>query len=229
MNRILLALIALIMASACVTVAPPTPTPLPPTPTPLPEGPPAVSGPDRERLTAWAQAWLTVSKFRAEITVYDQSGTVQQHLRLAVVLPDRLHAVQLDPASGQPTQEWIIVGDAGWIKQGDRWQLGQIQQPPNFSELYDPAALAEARDATAGGASVTIRELAGESIDGILCERWEIIVTPAGQQANRMTLWVGREDQLPRQLRTEYPDGSVLQLRYWGYDEAIDIQPPSEQ
>lgn len=229
MNRILLAFLALILTSACAIVASPTPTPLPPTPTPVPEGPPAVSGPDRERLTAWAEAWSTVSKFRAEITVYDQSGTLQQHLRLAVVLPDRLHAVQLDPASGQPTQEWIIVGDAGWIKQGDRWQLGQIQQPPNFAELYDPAALAEDRDATAGGAAVTMRELAGESIDGIPCERWEIIVTPAGQQANQMTLWVGHEDQLPRQLRTEYPDGSVLQLRYWGYNEAIDIQPPSEQ
>ncbi len=229
MNRIALAVIVLMLASACATLAPPTPTPLPPTPTPMPEGPPAVSGTDREHLTAWAAAWATVSKFRAEITVYDESGTLQQHLRLTVMLPDRLHAIQLDPTNGQPTQEWIIVGDTGWIKQGDGWQLGRIQQPPNFAELYDPAALAEARDTTAGGASVTMRELAGEVIDGVPCERWEIVVTPAGQQANRMTLWIGRNDQLPRQLRTEYPDGSVLQLRYWGYDEPIDVQPPNKQ
>jgi hypothetical protein len=54
-------------------------------------------------------------------------------------------------------------------------------------------------------------------------------VTPVGQATNRITLWLGQDDQLPRQLRTEYPDGSVLLLRYWGFGEAIEIQPPAER
>ncbi|MDW7982551.1 MAG: hypothetical protein RMH81_07050 [Thermomicrobium sp.] len=229
MVRSVIAVLVALVIVGCTASASPTPTPLPPTPTRAATGDPAVTGADRERLVAWADAWAAVTGFRAEITVFDESGTLQQHLQLAVVLPDRLHAIQLDPASGRPNQEWIIVGDAGWIKRGDNWQLGQVQQPPNFAGLYDPSALIEARAADDGGAAVTMRALGGETLDGVPCERWEITVTPVGQPTNRITLWIGREDQLPRQLRTEYPDGSVLQLRYWGYGEAIDIRPPSEQ
>ncbi|MCX2727050.1 hypothetical protein OO015_06010 [Thermomicrobium sp. 4228-Ro] len=221
-RRIVLLLVVLVL-SACSLPQQPTPTPLPPTPTPVPEGTPALSPADQARVTAWADAWATVQRFRAEITAYDTSGTLRQRLELAVVLPDRLHAIQYDPASGQPAQEWIIVGDAGWIRSGDRWQLGQIQQSPDFASLYDPAELAAART---GAASVTIEELPSETIDGVICEKWAIIVTPAGQKPNQLTLWIGQADQLPRQLRTEYADGSVLVLRYWGFDESFTIEPP---
>jgi len=231
MHRLaLLASLLLALAiTGCAAPVRPTPTPLPPTPTPVPQGAPAVQVADRTRLAAWASAWEAVERFRAEITVIDQSGRVQQRVQLAVVLPDRLHAFQLDPATGQPTLEWIVIGDAGWIKQGDRWQLGQIRGPLDLAQLYDPSSLAEARDASAGGATVTMEELAPERLDGVPCQRWSITVTPVGQATNRITLWLGQDDQLPRQLRTEYPDGSVLLLRYCDFGEAIEIQPPAER
>lgn len=227
MHRGLLLLVLVLFSAACRTAVP-TPTPLPPTPTPVVTGSPAVTGPERELVASWVQAWSTVKRFRAEIMVYDGSGALQQRLQLAVVLPDRLHAVQLDPATGQAQQEWIIVGDAGWIRQGENWQLGRIQQPLQLADLYDPGALMEARESSAGSATVEFQQLPSETVDGVACETWQITVTPAGQPANRITLWIGEGDDLPRQLRTEYPDGSALVLRYGGYDETFDIQPPKE-
>ncbi|GBD19298.1 hypothetical protein HRbin27_01804 [bacterium HR27] len=231
MLRSIVLVLAVLFVSACSLPQQPTPTPLPPTPTPFPEGTPALSPADQARVTAWADAWATVQRFRAEITAYDSSGALRQRLELAVILPDRLHAVQYDPASGQPTQEWIIVGDAGWVRSGDRWQLGQIQQPLDLASLYDPSSLAAARTGPNGGTSVTLEELPAETVSGILCEKWAITVTPAGQEPNQLILWIGQADQLPRQLRTEYPDGSILILRYWGFEDAFTIEPPgtSEQ
>ncbi|MCX7622879.1 MAG: hypothetical protein N2Z82_03870 [Thermomicrobium sp.] len=228
MARLVTLLAILFLASACALTARPTPTPPPPTPTPVPDGTPALSPADQEQVTAWAQAWASVTRFRAEITAYDGSGALRQRLELAVVLPDRLHAIQYDPTTGQPSLEWIIVGDAGWIRSGDRWQLGQLQQPLDLASLYDPQSLATARNGSATGTAVSLRELPPETVGGTLCEKWEITVTPSGQEPNRLTLWIGQEDHLPRQLHTEYPDGSLLALKYWGFDEEFTIEPPKE-
>jgi len=226
MSRLVALLAVTLLLAACTGTTSPTPTPVLPTPTTAPVGTPALAPADQKRVTAWADAWARVTHFRAEITAYDGSGALQQRLELAVVLPDRLHAVRYDPATGQPAQEWIIVGDAGWIRNGDQWQLGQIQQPLDLASLYDPGSLADARHDGANGTDVTMRALPTEVVDGILCEKWEITITPSGQAPNRLTLWIGQEDQLPRQLRTDYPDGSALVLRYWGYTEAFSIEPP---
>ncbi len=223
MQRSLILLVALVLLSACAATQP-TPTPVPPTPTPSAPGTPVLSAEDRARVAAWGAAWASVERFRVEITAYDSTGTLRQRLEAAVVLPDRLHALQYDPSTGQLLQEWIIVGDAGWIRSGDRWQLGRIEQPPDLGSLYDPEALATTSHEVT---SVSMQALPPETIDGTLCETWQIVVEPVGQEPNRLTLWIGRSDQLPRRLRTEYPDGSVLLLRYWGFDEAFTVEPPT--
>lgn len=210
---------------ACTQTAPATPTP-PPTPTLRVMSSPVLTGEDRERVLGWAESWNQVARFRAEVSVFEAGGALQQRLQLEVILPDRLHAVQIDPSTGQPLLEWIIIGDAGWVRRGDQWRLGRLEQPLSLANLYDPATLVEGPDGAAGPSQVELEQLADEMIDGVSCETWQITVRPTGQDPNRMTLWLGQRDQLPRQLRTEYPDRSVLLIRYWGYEEDFEIQPP---
>ena len=218
-------------APATVTASSPTAAPTTAAETPTPESTPeaeATESPTEapsagtaatDVLAPTFAAWEQVKTLRMKMTMPSAAapGETQQMI-LEMVRPDRMR-VTMETAEG--TFEMIIIGDVSYMNLGGTWmQLPGPQDLSTYGALSpdDPVDEVSAPD-------VTVVQSGTETIDGVACTVWDVTIPDeeAGTITGRM--WVGADDNLPRRLVFETPDGPMT-VEYSGYNEDITIEPP---
>jgi hypothetical protein len=177
-----------------------------------------------EKLLAWSTAWATVQRFSVEIETKDAAGMVYNRSIMRVVRPDRYHLTNLDLETRQPRTQTIVIGSKTWVKLAgsDRWESFDGQGAYDFGQAWNPDSLLKER---AAGATHSFEQLAPETIDGVPCERWQIVSELPGAVTLTYSVWIAESDRLPRQIAYVQPDG-LTQLQRYSYNQDFDIQPP---
>ncbi len=194
----------------------PTPTTEPVTPTPSPrEG----TQPPLER---WANAWQGVESFVAEFISMDVNGNVLYTFELWHEAPDRSRIVGKMP-SGQDL-EMIVIGERAWIRLGPSgtWQEVPASQVSGLTGGAAPEDVYGERILGSPGSLPQFEYAGTELLDGELTHVWR--GTMGSQPSATLTIWIG-EDDFPRRMRVESPDGT-LEYRYRRINEPLGIEPP---
>lgn len=183
-----------------------------------------------DELMAMAGAFSKVERFRMT-GVMTNAAQPEQKIELSyeAVRPDKLHLKFSGGATvaAGGSLEMIVIGDTTYMKLGDTWTTSPMPQGSLKNMMpFDPEqSVQQSTDALdAPGAKIT--PAGTETIDGVVCQVWEITSSGSGGAGSYQgKYWVGKDDQLPRKMTITTGDGT-LEMTFSDFNGDFDIVAP---
>lgn len=182
--------------------------------------PAAGTGDARDALKQAYRNMEAKKSFRARLMTTGAPGE-EFDSTLEVVLPDRFRM-------SSEQMEMIIVGSTAYMKIGGQWRT--VATELETTSLTDPKRLEDEFNQ-----AEDVRSIGAEVLDGTPTRIYEAVLKvtegkdlpgPAAQ-IQKVRIWIGVGDGLPRKLEGEDPDTKAKTVvSYYDYGAAITIEPP---
>ncbi len=197
----------------------PTATPPPATPT---SAPPALPADPKAAVIAALQNQLKAGPFRTKTTIVADTGTTE--MTAEVIPPDKIRT-KLE--SGEFEMESVFIGDQGWMKRDDAWEVAPVSGDDLFQQI-GLMTTAEELDKTISNVQAAGRDkVNGEDA---LVFTYTSTFGEAGpdQVVSQVKLWVSASRGLPLQSEIEGEAAGIKSKsrQVIEYDPDIEITPP---